>query len=245
MSHGFEDIFGELRALINGPRTAWRWRRVCDVVERAYELDPERVLEQWMPYLRQATGRWPRRIKRAPSRWIDASEALLGIFDVLTLRGEPVGDDGAMSLARSEHVHSLTYLDLSGAGLTARGLSYLCESDALHSLQVLSIWDNPLGDEGAKVLAEAKLQRVERLYARDVGISDEGAIELAQSEAWPKLRTLNLEHNHIEDLGAEALASVKASTMPSLERLLLRRNLVSKPTREALLARDMDIVLKV
>jgi len=245
MAHEFDEVFGDLRALINGPKTEHQWALVCDMIEVVYELDPERIIEQWMPYLRQATGRWPRRIKRAPSHWLEHSEALLGIFDVLTLRGDPIGDDGALALAASDHLHSLTYLDISGANITARGLAYICDSGSFTSLEVLGVWDNPLGDDGAEVLAEAHLPRVERLYVRGAGITDDGAMALAVTKSWPRLRTLNLEYNLIGDAGARALVSMGSGVMPSLERLLLRGNLVSARSRETLSMYGRDVVLKV
>ncbi|WP_353284774.1 leucine-rich repeat domain-containing protein [Wolbachia endosymbiont (group A) of Lasioglossum fulvicorne] len=79
-------------------------------------------------------------------------------------------------------------------------------------ITMLSLWNNKIGDEGAKALAN--LSNLETLELRSNEMSDEGAKALAKLS---KLERLDLSFNNISDEGTKALA--KLSNLSSLELL--------------------------
>ena len=95
----------------------------------------------------------------------------------------------------------------------------LSSVDALGGLglRVLSLSGQPIGDEGAAVLAG--VETLERLYLDDAGVSGRGARALANL---PWLQVLHLAGNAVDERGIEALAGA-----PRLERLVLDRNPLS------------------
>ena len=89
--------------------------------------------------------------------------------------------------------------------------------------KVLRINLKPIGDAGAKFLAEfSPLKNLTTLILYGAGIGDEGARSLAHSTTLANLTSLSLENNLVSDEGVKFLADSK--TLSKLTTLNLYRN---------------------
>jgi uncharacterized protein (TIGR02996 family) len=78
--------------------------------------------------------------------------------------------------------------------------------ERLSHIEWLMLWANPLGDEGAKALAEkSHLKNLKRLSFLSCGIGDEGVEALASSPILEGVERLNLRGNKLTNKGLEAL----------------------------------------
>jgi len=134
----------------------------------------------------------------------------LGAVMGLVLSGCPVGDEGARALASGEQFTGLRILHLAGVGLSATGVAHLLgEGSRLDNLTELDLCANPLGDEGARVLARSPgAARLEYLFLDETGLTDRGATALATSPHFGRLETLTLYGNA---LSPEAIAKLRES----------------------------------
>src|SRR5262249_43419651 len=80
-------------------------------------------------------------------------EAAFPELDELTLRGNPIGDRGAVALARWGRRRAETNLLLHEVGLTAAGVAEMVRSGSLAGLEHLDLGDNAIGDDGVAALA--------------------------------------------------------------------------------------------
>ncbi len=127
-------------------------------------------------------------------------------------------DAGAESLAEAEHAGGLQRLMVSG--ISTEALAVLGASEALTGLTSLSLTGTEeIGDVIASLLSEGPL-KLERLFAARVGMTDDGAAQIAKSKAFSALRLLALGGN--EDLSSEGLmALTKGKNLHNLEHLEL------------------------
>src|SRR5882672_2263328 len=137
-------------------------------------------------------------------------------------RMESVGFQEARRRIEVAARHKDKDLDLSGLGLTEIPLE-LC---VLTGLTSLNLWDNEIGDDGARALAA--LTGLTSLNLWDNEIGDDGARALA---ALTGLTSLNLWDNEIGDDGARALAA-----LTGLTSLNLRGNQIGADGARALAA---------
>jgi uncharacterized protein (TIGR02996 family) len=117
-----------------------------------------------------------------------ASSPFLGKLRELDLRAGGVGDAGVEALAG---LSSLTLLDLNGTNnVSQRGVRALSSSA---QLTVLRLHGNPVGDQGARILAGSiHLRALQELQLGNCGIGDEGGRALAESPHLGNLTTLDL-----------------------------------------------------
>ena len=86
-------------------------------------------------------------------------------------------------MAASPHLAELRMLCLILNGMSPDGVAALV-GGGLPSLEVLSVWANPLGDVGAKAIAAGcRLAGLRVLKLSRCGIGDAGAVALAESPA--------------------------------------------------------------
>jgi uncharacterized protein (TIGR02996 family) len=110
----------------------------------------------------------------------------------LNLSGHPIGDEGAAILADAR-LSRLRNLTLMRTGLTATGLGRMVGAYS-GQLRLLQLYGNPLGDEGARVLAASQWPRMAARHPdAQVGllmggcdIGDAGAAALLASETIPE-----------------------------------------------------------
>ena len=114
--------------------------------------------------------------------------------------GNQVGDAGAEALAHG----NFEYLEISGP-VTHIGASALANYS---KVEILTLIDNKIGDQGAGALANSKNKRLTSLAIINNNIGDEGAAALAKNQ---DLQQLALDHNQIGNQGAFALAAASGS----------------------------------
>lgn len=140
----------------------------------------------------------------------------------LELRG---GDDGNVLLEALAKVEngSVGRLSLPKKGITSEGIQHLVASSILPGLENLSLHVNPIGTEGAQLLAEKAhlFEHLKTLTLEGCEIGDEGALALANAP-FPSLKDLELGSNGISDKGALALA--QGSLIARLKYLKVKRN---------------------
>lgn len=141
----------------------------------------------------------------------------------LHLYKNTIGDAGAHALGESASLGHLTELRLRHAELGPVSLAHLREMPAWTELQLLDLSDNPLGPEGAELLAELLPSSLVELHLSSTGVGAEGAHALASATApLEQLRALGLNFLHIRDEALEVLLGSRAGA--SLERLELAQN---------------------
>ncbi len=119
-------------------------------------------------------------------------------LEELTLRGNPIGNRGALALARFVQARGDPCLDLWNTGVTAEGLAALAESGLLAGRDELWLDYNPIGDAGVSVLAGCRdLAGLRNLLLWDVGMSDAGARALLDSPCLPAEMALHSSSNAI------------------------------------------------
>mmetsp|Transcript_15733 Transcript_15733/g.59859 ORF Transcript_15733/g.59859 Transcript_15733/m.59859 type:complete len:230 (-) Transcript_15733:2308-2997(-) len=155
-----------------------------------------------------------------------------------------MGDDALAVLASGlRHVGaSLEGLHLHCNDLTAASMGALA-TEALPSLsvlQVLSLSNNRLGDDGVEIFSSQGLPHCSCLLELDLssnGIGERGAAALADGLAKaPKLSELKLNDNLLGDAGAVALSSkaFETKSTPRLITLDLKHNGIGDAGAEAL-----------
>lgn len=132
----------------------------------------------------------------------------IGVVHTLLLSGNPLGDAGARVLAESPAFATLTILYLSETGLGAAGLDRMLGPDSRLEpgfLTNLDLSGNPLGDEGARILAaSSRAGQLTHLELERTGLTDRGALALARSPHLGALEYLSLDGNDLTDAGVAA-----------------------------------------
>ena len=142
----------------------------------------------------------------------------------LILRGNKIGDSGAVQLAKVLNRTSLEVLDVSDCGVMGKGIKFL--SFALRtntSLKMFSACKNRFSDYGAIHLAEAlKFASLEYLRVCGCDISKNGIAELSSALRFnTTLKRFSVSDNAFRDSGAIQLA--KALNSSSLRELDISR----------------------
>jgi uncharacterized protein (TIGR02996 family) len=146
-------------------------------------------------------GSEPVRVRQALT---NAQRQLSGIR-VLDLTHCQLGLKGARVLARGRHLGGLRALGLAANDLDAGALRELT-SGFLTELRLLDISQNPVGDDGARALAQAHaLRKLEVLDLRRTRISDKGVVALAGSGNLAALKELRLEEERLGQRGLDAI----------------------------------------
>src|SRR5262249_30989884 len=123
----------------------------------------------------------------------------------LTLYDNPLEVQGIAVLARHSVVAQLGSLDLSACGMQPDGLRHLLGA-SLERLVMLRLNANSLGDEGARLLAQAPaLVGLRTLELRGNGITDAGAQALGKSPYLHHLMRLDLGENALGDEAGQRL----------------------------------------
>jgi uncharacterized protein (TIGR02996 family) len=136
----------------------------------------------------------------------------------LDLTDNLLADDGLKELA-ALGLPSLRRLVLARNRLTPAGLRELVAAPWCDGLEWLDLSDNrDLGDEGARVLAEAaSLANLRRLNLGACELTASGSRALAQSPHLARLQTLWLAYNQVGTAGLTALA--ESGALPALTAL--------------------------
>jgi uncharacterized protein (TIGR02996 family) len=128
-------------------------------------------------------------------------------LEELTLQSNPIGDRGALALARFVQSKGCPTLTLWHTGVTVEGITTLIRSGCLAGLNGLLLDENPIGDTGVAALAGCRdLASLRELWLDDVGLTDEGARALLASPYLPAELTLFVNGNAI---GQETEAALR------------------------------------
>jgi uncharacterized protein (TIGR02996 family) len=141
----------------------------------------------------------------------EGAEALLGgsppHLEELTLRGNPIGNRGALALARFVYARDDPYLDLWSTGVTAEGIAALVESGLLAGRTDLNLDDNQIGDAGVAALASCRdLAGLRSLWLWDVGMTEVGVQALLNS---PHLSAELSLHSHGNAISPETQTALR------------------------------------
>ena len=161
----------------------------------------------------------------------DALEAASPALATLELRGQQLGERGALvlaaSLARREH---LKVLGLSSCRLSDRGLTALLNGwGARASLTRLDLSHNWLTDDSARALSpqlKSMLPALTHLELSWNGFGPRGAKAFAEALSGSSLVELGLAWNGLKDRGARALAEALTAN-EKLEILNLEHNAIT------------------
>jgi uncharacterized protein (TIGR02996 family) len=139
----------------------------------------------------------------------------------LRLKNVHIGPALGEILAGLDAPH-LQALDLDGAYMTASGTARLLASELGRRLRSLSLRNNCLGPEGARVVAAAQLPQLADLNLQGNSLGPAGAEALASASGMPALSTLGLFWNRLGASGAAELAT--SPLLANLTRLNLGMN---------------------
>ncbi len=147
----------------------------------------------------------------------------------LDVSSNPIGNKGAIAIAKNNNLDF--FLGAESCAITVEGARALSK---LSKLLALDLSYNRLGDEGAAALAESRTIGI--LYLDAIGMSDKGAIALANLTTERSTRWLMLSHNFIKDEGAFALAKNHR-----FDLIDVRSNIIGKAGIDALHASGMSV----
>jgi Ran GTPase-activating protein (RanGAP) involved in mRNA processing and transport len=141
-------------------------------------------------------------------------------LEKLRLAANHIGDEGAAALAGWSRIPpGLRELDLSANGIGEEGARALASSPHLEPLTSLQLQRNRLDDGGARALASSPhLERLENLVLESAWIGAEGIAALLTSRL-PSLQRLVLRSNRAGDEIAQRLAGLDAPTHMDLREL--------------------------
>jgi uncharacterized protein (TIGR02996 family) len=177
---------------------------------------------------------------------IDATEAAIRRLAKLTgirvrsllVRGR-IGDAGVKELGAAPFMPDLQRLNVAGNGIGPDGVAELTAS-ARGPLETLVLTDDRIGDDGAARLGASELRRsLRRLYLTRCGLGAEG-LEALLVQGMPRLETLCLGENDLDDDGAEVLAA-HAERLPSLRHLELPATELGDTGVQALVGSKLDL----
>ncbi|XP_072892968.1 NACHT, LRR and PYD domains-containing protein 3-like [Hemitrygon akajei] len=148
----------------------------------------------------------------------------------LDLSGNKLGDSGGklVSAALRNPECKIQKLWLRDVGLTDSGVEDLVSTlSTIPSLTDLDLSGNKLGDSGVKLVSAALRdpeRKIQKLWLRDVGLTDSGAEDLVSALSTnPSLTVLSLGWNSLTDRSVPALRRL-ILTLPRLEQIWLRGN---------------------
>jgi uncharacterized protein (TIGR02996 family) len=125
-------------------------------------------------------------------------------------------------VAASVHLARLAGLDLSGNGLGDTGARILAADAHLPRLDSLNLGMNFMDIEGVRALANSRLTRLRRLNLDHNHVHDMGAYALASAPNLAGLTELGLSHAEVGSTGARYLA--ESTQLPGLRVLDLSYN---------------------
>jgi len=166
----------------------------------------------------------------APALGVLTESTTLRALDELSLRSNPIGDEGAARLAHSTAFPRLRALGLSFGRITSTGLSTLLSGPALARLRSLRLGTDKLGPDLARILTSGPA--LERLELWGMRLGAHGLATLSAAPSSRELRALALMECEVGQGGARALAA--SPVIAQLEELRLRYDAITDECVEAL-----------
>jgi|GEM_PF-3250901 len=128
-----------------------------------------------------------------------ADSALLMGLEELVLSGNQLGHETIEALVAHDFFLGRTALDFSDNQLGDEGFALLMRSDALGLLETLSLSNNDIGDEALEELEGRCFPEITQLDLSNNRISLDGASRLLRQGLFPKLSSLILNYNTINE----------------------------------------------
>ena len=206
-----QQLFGELRSLLQRPPHVGVWARLCRLVET---FGSELFIERALPYTLDHLRRWPDELRRAPRTWTDDLMAGQGdgypweLVRVLEVRALPLDEqyargqsplDGDAILAHLfdlDILDNLTQLMLADIGVTDAGAAALVSRPSIKGLRSLDLRGNNLSARG--VSAIARCSHLKNLEALDLRANRWGGYEEAVAQIARTLYLRSLTRLDIE-----------------------------------------------
>jgi hypothetical protein len=123
------------------------------------------------------------------------------------------------TLAQVPHLGRLTALDLSGNWVAPAAARALAQSPHLAGLQILTMHNCALGDEGLREFAlVSTFVHLRQWFLTDNGLTDDGLATLADSHCFPELASLCFGHYGVppmryDSITRQGLLRVAGSTL--------------------------------
>lgn len=189
--------FGMIRSLLHATPTVEGWTRLCWGLR---DEDPQRVVEEFAPYIEGAAARWPAHLRRAPAD--DVAEQL---------KRKDMPAPAYLSICRA--------LDLRGRNLSRAQLRQLFDWPELaSSIELLAIGHNELAGSSLTALVACPFERLRGLDLS--GVTDKRPGELLTLCAAPWLDGIESLCWHQSPLAPEHFDALAASGLPRTLREL-------------------------
>ncbi|XP_072894263.1 NACHT, LRR and PYD domains-containing protein 3-like [Hemitrygon akajei] len=118
---------------------------------------------------------------------------------------------------------TIKHLDLAGCHIQCEGIQRL--GPGLHKCQELRLGWNKLGDSGVKLVSVALRNpecKIQKLWLRDVGLTDSGAEDIVSALSVNlSLTELNLSANDLGDSGVKLVSAALKNTVCKIQKLEL------------------------
>lgn len=212
-SNVYDERFGDLRSLLGQKPSALGFARQCRAIEQMWELEPERVNQELVPYMERALEGWPDELRVHPifwlRRWYPSAKVEftpVSLTRVLNLEQQRLGAALIEALAQLPAWHGVLSLNLAGNLLDAEAIKRLAKIP-LTQLRYLNLSQNPLGSEGVRDLihesAWAKGLRQLDMWA--TGCEFDGGVALALRGLGVELERLNMSAAELSSVSQAAL----------------------------------------
>ena len=165
----------------------------------------------------------------------------LGRLGILAINGESLSASGRVPFG-TRVLPNLEQLWMASCQVSPDTLRGFGACGLLAQLKLLHLVNEPLSQETIQALLDGHSgpYRLEVLTLVNTGIGDEGVKLLARSDRFPKLWNLDLSLVGMTDVGAEAI--LNAPWADQLERLELVQNALSPAMHDRLQSRFGDVV---
>lgn len=154
--------------------------------------------KEWIAPIRSIVRTWTWKRGFVHSVVADAEKFFAGLdalFTTTPLFGADLTGfkkNGFAAFRSADRLASLRSLKVGQQRISAKEAPFL-HSPHLQNLVDLDLWGNPLGDEGAKIVADARLTNLRSLMMTHTGVGAEGVVALANAEFFPRLESLHFD----------------------------------------------------
>ncbi|XP_072890925.1 NACHT, LRR and PYD domains-containing protein 3-like [Hemitrygon akajei] len=153
------------------------------------------------------------------------AQAALGSLKTLSFSGMTLTPVDCAVLSHAIGLcDTIKHLDLENCHIQCEGIQRL--GPGLHKCQELRLGKNNLGDSGVKLVLSALRNpecKIQKLWLRDVGLTDSGAEDLVSALSTnPSLTELDLNYNKLGDSGVKLVLSALGNTKCKIQKLWMR-----------------------
>ncbi|MEM1349586.1 MAG: hypothetical protein AAGI01_13570 [Myxococcota bacterium] len=201
-----QQIFGDIRSVVQQTPSAARWKRLCALMEMSSDHE---LTERVVPYVLSHLDAWPDAMRTCPAHWLNqlalGEDDHPGLRCVRAVRHERATPEVVRGIVSSAHLIHPRHIELSGE-LRDEDVAMLLHHERLGEVRRLDLSHNLLTDHSARALARAESARaLTALSLDDNRIGTQGAQEVLMSPHLIGLVELGLGENLPGEEGARAL----------------------------------------